>query len=160
MADKEDPRKESLGELSRRQNVRIEEALFLLALYEDKTQGFQQMRPLLVKLWGEQRNFNLFENAGLLKWLIDYYEEEIMAYQEGLVGTEKTYERDYLWNYVSEIPNRKVFDFWRQYLEKNDMMEIPEFFGASCFFHTRLGKCLWGYSHTDPKEGRLCVTRK
>ena len=370
LADKEDPRKESLGELSRRQNVRIEEALFLLALYEDKAQGFQQMRPLLVKLWGEQRNFNLFENAGLLKWLIDYYEEEIMAcrkrdnmmlrtlvklaykciqpcskefetlekagyneeeiafcnsvlmwllprknrivekgivgekisarccitmingkrklgedlyqylffllekykkyeicyeshpgiwhaiechlqpvqpemvlwlfqkaekdkmyqvdvfdhkwdilarelnmeryfdlfahqiasldcpneeqirkylkcyealtqhsfmdyfkkyrseghrlfqmfvengvillneYQEGLVGTEKTYERDYLWNYVSEIPNRKVFDFWRQYLEKNDMMEIPEFFGASCFFHTRLGKCLWGYSHT------------
>ncbi len=79
LADKEDPRKESLGELSRRQNVRIEEALFLLALYEDKAQGFQQMRPLLVKLWGEQRNFNLFENAGLLKWLIDYYEEEIMA---------------------------------------------------------------------------------
>lgn len=66
-----------LKEMTSREYTKTEEALFVLSLYMNCTEGFQAMLPQLARLWGEGHTISLTENAGMLEWLVAEYEEEI-----------------------------------------------------------------------------------
>lgn len=70
-----------LKEMTYRKYTRTEEAVFVLSLFLSHTEGFQAMQSQLVHLLGEQRTFSLFQNIGMLEWLIAEYGEEIRKYR-------------------------------------------------------------------------------
>ena len=53
--------------------------MFILSLYEDLVQGFEVMRPQLVRLWGKERSISLVDNIRILEWLVVKCEPIIKA---------------------------------------------------------------------------------
>ena len=68
-----------LAKLSQTIYQKTEEAMFVLSLYEDLKQGFEAMRPQLVRLWGKERSISLVDNIGILEWLVVKCEPIIKA---------------------------------------------------------------------------------
>lgn len=68
-----------LRQLSQWPFTNTEEVLFVLALYEDPKQGFMCMQQQLARFWSDKRSFLLFQNTGLLKWMLEEYAGEISA---------------------------------------------------------------------------------
>lgn len=75
----EKERESLLQRLSQWPFISTEEVLFVLALYEDQKQGFMCMQPQLAQFWSNKRSFLLFQNVGLLKWMLEKYTGEICA---------------------------------------------------------------------------------
>lgn len=71
-----------LQEMAGRQYARTEEAVFVLSLFSNRTEGFQTMQLQLIHLWSEQHTFSLIQNSGVLEWLIAEYGEEIKKYRK------------------------------------------------------------------------------
>lgn len=66
----EEKHNEMLAKLSQTIYQKTEEAMFILSLYEDLVQGFEVMRPQLVRLWGKERSISLVDNIRILEWLV------------------------------------------------------------------------------------------
>lgn len=71
---------ELLDKLTQTEYSRTEEALFVLSLMDDNTEGYRRMHDQIVRLFGAGRTISLPWNAGVLEWLIYRYEKEVKSY--------------------------------------------------------------------------------
>lgn len=70
-----------LVDLTKTEYQRTEEALFVLSLYDDAEEGYQAMRSQLVRLFGNDHDFRLDANYGVMDWFIGRYSKYVKSYK-------------------------------------------------------------------------------
>jgi len=66
-----------LKEMSECEYTKTEEAMLVMSLYMEQSEGFLKMQSQLFRLWDKDHTVSLIENIGMLEWLIAEYEYEI-----------------------------------------------------------------------------------
>lgn len=74
-------RRAFLEELAEMVHTRIEEALFVLSLFEDAERGYQAMHDQLIRLFAQSRTLSPVNDFGVLEWFIRFCGEQAKKYR-------------------------------------------------------------------------------